>query len=114
MRSIQSLIISQDDTEEFIFCREWKEERNEKRGNIKESRTTIVCSGDHELNNRRARLSRDMCLKEARRQARLRDIVRHENLYGDASNGDSSGRHGGFVRETRKRQYGVGTILEHE
>jgi len=43
MRSIQSLIISQDDTEDFMFCREWKEERNEKRENIKESRTTIVC-----------------------------------------------------------------------
>jgi len=64
--------------------------------------------------NRGARLPWDMCLKEARRQARLRDIVRQENLCGDASNGDSSGRHDGFVRETKDNMGRVGTILEHE
>ena len=67
------------------------------------------------------------------RQARLRDIVREKNLCGDASNGDSSGRHGGFVRrrfwrcslrvvETavlvcvrdKEETIWVATILEHE
>ena len=31
-------------------------------------------------------------MNEAHRQARLNDIVRQENMCGDASNGDSSGR----------------------
>ena len=57
--------------------------------------------------NRRARLPWDMCLKEARRQARLRDIVRQENICGNASNGDSSGRHDSSFRETGKRHYGA-------
>jgi hypothetical protein len=55
-----------------------------------------------------------MCLNEARRETRLNDIVRQENMCGGASNGDNSGRHGGFFQKTRKRKerhYVVGKTL---
>ena len=39
---------------------------------------------------------------EGSARARLNDIVRQESMCSDASNGDRSGRHDSFFRETAK------------